>query len=125
MAHGGVQLEFVSSEAFLGKDEREKIRMIMDAVKKDKILVLEGAISPDEQKWLIAATMEAVTKDFSGVEIATIGDDVPSTSAFGAIRTGLLKALGGKPSGITVIGPANLVKQVRKDPTRLNVLAKG
>ncbi len=119
-SRSGVQLEFVSSDAFSGRDEREKIRMIMDAVKKNKIIVLEGAISPDEQKWLIAATMEAVTKDFSGVEIATIGADVA-----GDFRSTVLKVLGGKPAGLTVIGPANLVKQVRKDPQRLNVLAKG
>jgi len=30
--------------------------------------------------------------------------------------------LGGKPSGLTVVGPSTLVKQIKRDPDKLSLL---
>jgi len=112
-----IAIEFIPSKLLMGKEEGEKIRFILDTVKKDKILVLEAALTPVEEKNLIKKTMENVRSDFSGIEIATLG------SFEDGIKAALVKMLGGKMGGLTVVGPSNLVKQIKRDPNKLSLLA--
>lgn len=114
-----ISIEFLSPKALTGKDSSEKLRYVLNAVKKgDKIIVLEEPLSPQEEKELISLTMREVSEDFSGIEVATLG------SASLDIRTHLVKLLGGRTSGLTVVGPSKIVKQIKKDPNKLNLLAQ-
>ncbi len=113
----GIQIEFVSAKSLGGKSSDEKIKAVIAAVKKGKIVVLEAALSRQEEKELIQKTMETVSSDFSGVEISSFGEEPED------IRAQLIRMLGGKTTGLTVIGPANLVKQIKRDPDKLNLFA--
>ncbi len=112
-----IAIEFVAARAFAGKSEREKLKLLLDAVKADKIIVLEGALSREEEKDLITRTMESVSKNFPGIEISSFGEE-PSS-----LRAQLVKLFGGTPAGLTVIGPSNLVKLMKRNPTSLHLLA--
>jgi len=86
----------------------EKLRFILKEVKKGKILVLEHGLTPFEQTNLIENTMKEIEQDtFIGVEMEGLGQDRPSffQKLFGYSR---------KPR-VTLIGPANLLKTIRKD----------
>ncbi len=114
-----IAIEFLSSKAMQGKTPTEKLQYIITAVKKgDKIVVLEESLSPGEETELIQLTMKQVDKNFPGIEVATLG------SAAFDIKTHLVKLLGGRTSGLTVVGPSTIVKQIKKDPNRLNLLAQ-
>lgn len=114
-----IAIEFLSSKAMTGKTASEKLNYIINAVKKgDKIVVLEEPLSPSEETQLIKLTMEQVDKNFSGIEVATLG------SATLDIKTHLVKLLGGRTSGLTVVGPSKIIKQIKKDPNKLNLLAQ-
>lgn len=112
-----MQIEFLPSKSLDGKEEGEKVKLILNTVKKDRILVLESALTPDEEKRLIEKTMGMVSKDFPGIEIASLSE----TSV--GWKSTLIKFLGGKTSGLTVVGPSNLVKQVKRDPDKLSLWA--
>lgn len=112
-----LHIEFIASRTLEGKTDNEKIQAILNTVRKDRILVLENALTPGEEKLLIEKTMSAVSKEFPGIEIATIsGDDE-------GFKSVLIKFLGGKTGGLTVVGPSNLVRQVKRDPNKLSLLA--
>lgn len=115
----GVQLEVISAKALSGKPSSEKLSLILAAVKKykNKILVLEEPLTPSEEKELISRTMSLVSKDFPGIEVASIGGD-PSD-----LHSQLIKFLGGKATGFTVIGPSKLVSQVKRDPNSISLTA--
>jgi uncharacterized protein len=86
----------------------EKLQFILKEVKKGKILVLEHGLTPFEQANLIENTMKEIEEDtFIGVEMEGLGQDRPSffQKLFGYSR---------KPR-VTLIGPANLLKTIRKD----------
>jgi hypothetical protein len=86
----------------------EKLKFILKEVKKGKILVLERGLTPFEQANLIENTMKEIEEDtFIGVEMEGLGEDKPSffQKLFGHSR---------KPR-VTLIGPANLLKTIRKD----------
>ena len=73
-----------------------------------KILVLEYGLTPIEQANLIENTMREIEHDtFIGVEMEGYGEDKSNfiQKIFGIIK---------KPR-MTLIGPANLLKTVRKD----------
>lgn len=86
----------------------EKLRFIIDEVKKGKILVLENGLTPLEQTDLIEHTMREIKHDtFIGVEMEGLGQDNPTffQKLFGLTQ---------KPR-LTLIGPADLLKTVSKD----------
>ncbi|MBI5036820.1 DUF2073 domain-containing protein [Candidatus Micrarchaeota archaeon] len=115
----GIEIHFVSSDVLSGQTPKEKIGFILKEIKKTKnrILVLEGSLTRAEEKDLIAKTMGEVSKTFPGLEIASLGEG-PSD-----FRAEIVKLLGGRPGGLTVIGPSSLVKQIKRDPDKLSLLA--
>lgn len=112
-----VQIEFLSAKSLQGKNSQDKLSAILASVKKDKIVVLENPLSREEEKTLIEKTMQQVSDKFSGIEISSFGEQKED------LRASLIRLLGGKTGGFTVIGPANLVKQIKRDPEKLNLFA--
>jgi hypothetical protein len=86
----------------------EKLKFILKEVKKGKILVLEHGLTAVEQANLIERTMKEIEHDtFIGVEMEGYGQDNPTffQRLFGI----------NKRPRITLIGPANLLKMIKKD----------
>ncbi len=114
----GIEIQFIGSDVLKDKTPPQKVQFILDQIKKSKnrILVIEGSLSSSDEKELIAKTMTAISKDFPGIEVASLGEQASS------LKTQLIKLLGGKPSGLTVVGPSTLVKQIKRDPNKLSLL---
>jgi hypothetical protein len=115
-----IQIEFISAGVLQGMDTGDKMRYVLEHVKEDKILVIEEGMSPMEESALIQATMAQVTKKFPGIEVSTLRDKAEDT-----IRHKLIRMLGGRTGGLTVIGPSRLVRQIKKDPKRITMFAGG
>lgn len=107
----GVQIDLISADRLEGLTMMEKIRLILDEVMEGNIVVLEKGLGPEEQSKLIEVTMSEITPDgFSGIEMETY----PAKDQ----RLGFLGRLfGKKPSGsrLTVIGPADQLKMIKKE----------
>jgi hypothetical protein len=106
--NNGISFNLVSRQKLDGLNSSEKLNFIIKEVKKGKILVLEYGLTPMEQTNLIEFTMKEIEHDtFIGVEMEGYGQDSPSffQKMFGLSR---------KPR-MTLIGPAHLLKTVRKD----------
>jgi hypothetical protein len=104
----GISVNLVSRQKLEQLTSDEKLKFILKEVKKGKILVLEHGLTPIEQASLIENTMKEIEHDtFIGVEMEGYGEDRPSfvQKIFGMIK---------KPR-MTLIGPADLLKTVRKD----------
>ena len=113
-----IHIEFVSADVLEDMGSDEKMNYILDHVKEDKILVIEEGMSPIEETALIEATMKQVNKKFPGIEVSSLrekGED--------GIREKLIRMLGGRTGGLTVIGPSKLVKKIKKDPSHITMLA--
>jgi uncharacterized protein len=113
-----IQLEFIRSDVLAGMSVDKKMEYVLERVKEDKILVIEEGMSPIEETALIQATMAQINKKFTGIEVSTLGE----IGAEG-IRHKLIRMLGGRTGGLTVIGPSKLVRQIKKDPKHITMLA--
>ncbi len=104
----GVCFNLVSRQKLGELSSDEKLKFILKEVKKGKILVLEQGLTPMEQARLIERTMAEIEHDtFIGVEMEGYGEDTP---------TFLQKLFGlAKKPRMTLIGPADLLKMVKKD----------
>jgi len=104
----GISFNLVSRQKLGEFTSDEKLKFILNEVKKGKILVLEHGLTPLEQASLIEHTMKEIEHDtFIGVEMEGYGQDSPTflQKLFGMSR---------KPR-MTLIGPADLLHTVRKD----------
>ena len=112
----GIQLDLISEARISQMASMEKVRYIIDEVRKGKILVLEKGLNPMEEAKLIEMTMSAIQPDvFSGIEMQSY----PAYS-----DNSLLGKFFKKQSSrrLTVIGPANQLKTLQKDSNLISAL---
>ncbi len=111
----GLKLDFLSSTALESLTSMEKISMIVDRVKNGELMVIEGGLSPEEEAELIETTMREIdVEEFVGIDIFTLEKD--QRSFFGLSKK--------KTVGLTVIGPANIMRAVKKKSNFLSMIAE-
>ena len=112
-----IQLDLVSDAKLSKMGSTEKVRYIIDEVRKGKIMVLEKGLDPLEEAKLIEMTMTEIEEDFYGLEMESYPRDESSSSFFGR----LFKKDSGQQK-LTVIGPANQLKTLKKDNSLISTL---
>ncbi len=109
-----LKMDFLSSDALKTQSSIEKISMIVEKVKKGELLVIEGGLEPEEEAELIETTMREIdVENFMGIDIYTLEKD--ESSFFGLSKK--------KTVGITIIGPANVMKAVKRKSNFLSMVA--
>ncbi|HEX54511.1 MAG: DUF2073 domain-containing protein [Candidatus Altiarchaeales archaeon] len=114
-----IDMEFISSDALRDMDEKKKIDFIIRRIKKGKIIVIEEGLSSSEEAKLIEETMKQIDEKFPGIEISSLRDGGSE-----GIRDKLIRLLGGRTSGLTVIGPSRLVKKIRRGRHKIMLKAE-
>lgn len=99
-----------------------RIRKLLNLAKQDKIILLQGRLKKEEETELIKATMEEINKEFKGIELAVINPAQSQVKGFQKFKYDMLNAMLGEQQGLTVIGPASVVKKIRKDPNKIELL---
>jgi len=117
-------IQFVPYTEIEDLSPAKKIRKLLNIVKEDKIVLLEGRLSKQEEAELIEKTMESITSKFRGIEIAVVYPERKDLDLFKKMKIGIVNSLIGDRQGFTVIGPATVVKEIKKDPNRVQLLTK-
>ena len=102
----------------------ERVKKILNLVLGNKIVILHGRLRAEEEARLIEDTMAMVdhVKNFRGIELAVIEPDLKEETVFVKMKHGLAKRLIGDSSAITVIGPATIIKEIKRDPKKIELL---
>ncbi len=116
-----VTFQFIPYTDIEDLSSAKRINKLMNVVKQNKIVVLEGRLKKEEETDLIEITMEEVGEKFKGIELAVIYPDKDSLPGMKRFKYGLASILLGDRSGLTVIGPASIVKKVKKNPTSIEL----
>ncbi len=117
-------LQFVPYHQIEGLTSLGRIKKLLDLVKEDKIILLEGRLRKEEETELIKTTMEEIDEDFRGVEIGVFYSDKPYDDPIKRLRASFVNMLMGDRIGLTVIGPASLIKEIKRDPSKFQLLAQ-
>jgi len=99
-----------------------RIRKLLNIAKQDKIVLLQGRLRKEEEAELIQATMEEINKDFKGIELAVINPSDAAQSGIEKFKSDIVGMLLGDRTGLTIIGPASIVKKIKRDPRKIELL---
>ena len=116
-----ITLEFIPHSEIEGLPTGKRIKKLLDIAKENKIVLLEGQLGKDEETELIKATMEEINSEFKGIEMAVLDSTKGSGIGFKRMLADFLLK---EKRGTTIIGPATVVKEIRQDPNRIQLLIK-
>ncbi|NPE26530.1 DUF2073 domain-containing protein [Methanococcoides sp. SA1] len=117
-------IHFMPYSEIANEDTVERIKKIMGIVLKGKIIILQGKLGVDEEAKLIENSMMLIgnVKGFAGIEIASLSGENENRTVFEGIRRNIARILVGEQDSITVIGPASVVGEMKKDPKKVELM---
>ena len=101
-----------------------RIRKLLNLAKENKIVLLEGRLDKEEETELIKTTMEEINRDFRGIELAVISTSSTGGDPFAKLKSSFVSALLGNKQGFTILGPARVIKSIKRDPNKLQILMR-
>jgi hypothetical protein len=115
-------LQFIPFTDIEKLDSSGRIKKLLDIILKNKIIILQGKLKADEEARLIEDTMVLVRhiKGFKGVELVVISEDVSELDWFSKFKHGVVRALG-QENAITIIGPASVIREIKRDPKKIEL----
>lgn len=120
----GYSIRFLPYSEIKNLGSEKRIKKIIDVIMENNIILLQGKLKPDEEARLIrnAMAIAGQDKNFRGIELASVSED-GEKGFFGKIRSLLANALSGGDFGaVTVIGPATIVKEIKRDPKKIELM---
>ncbi len=106
-------------------DSLHRIKKIIGLILEGKIIILQGRLTSEEESKLIENTMTLIgnIKGFQGVEISTLSGE-EDQNMFDKVRHNIARILVGEQDAITLIGPASVVKDIKRDPKKIELMLK-
>lgn len=120
----GFSIQFLPYSKIRNLDSNERVKKILKIILGNNILILQGKLRPEEETRLIGDTMAMIEhiKNFSGVELAVIsGND--KQGFFEKMRNSVVSIITqGDLGAITIIGPATIVKEIKRNPEKIELM---
>ena len=113
-------LQYVPLDEIINLDSERKVNKLLKIIKQDKIVLMEGRLSSSEEAELIERTMEEIDRKFKGIEIASLEPQIKKNFS-NILRDGVFRLFFGNKRGMTVMGPANIIKEIKRDPNKLQL----
>ena len=121
-----LSLDFLTMESLRQAGLNERIEMILEKIKEKKIIIVNAKFNQREEAALIEQTMKHVNKKFPGIEMCSLSHDelVSDRNWLARLRHQIINLLTGSDSGFTIIGPAKIIKEIKREPNRIRLLTK-
>jgi len=119
-----VTLQFVPYNEIEDLGSARRVKKLIDIVKENKIVLLQGRLKKEEETDLIEITMEEIGDKFKGIELAVINPEPKDQDFLKKMRSNFFGFLLGDRQGLTIIGPATIVKEIKKDPNKIELFTK-
>jgi hypothetical protein len=120
----GFSIQFIPYSEIRELDSDGRIRKVLNIILDNNIVILQGKLTSSEEARLIGDTMAMIghVKNFRGIELAVISSS-GRESMLGKMAKGVANVLaGGDFSSITIIGPASIVKEMKRNPKKIELL---
>jgi len=113
-------IQYIPHSQIQNLDSNSRIKRLLRIVKEDKIVLMEGRLKPNEETKLIQETMNLVNTKFKGVEVCTIAPQ----EKMSIIKKSIYDIILGDKRGMTIIGPASIIKEIKRDPNKIQLLTQ-
>ena len=119
-----VTLQFVPYHEIEDLGSARRVKKLIDIVKENKIVLLQGRLKKEEETDLISIAMEEFGDKFKGIELAVINPEDEDVTGLKKVRNNFFGFLLGDRQGLTVIGPASIVTEIKQDPNKIEFYTK-
>jgi len=102
----------------------KRINKLLNIVKEEKIVLMEGRLKKHEEADLIEITMEEISSKFKGIELSVVYPDKKKQDLGQKVRGTFANILLGDRQGMTIIGPASVVKRIEQNPNKIELFTK-
>ena len=119
-----VTFQFVPYAEIENLTSVKRVNKLLNIVKEDKIVIMEGRLSKEEEADLIEITMEEISPWFKGIELSVIYPEKHRLDSMQKLRGAFAHLLLGDRQGLTIIGPASIVKKIEKNPDKIELFTK-
>jgi len=124
----GVTIQFIPYAEIAYLTSFKRVKKLVELAIENKILLIQGKLAPEEEADLIEETMKHIGKSrsskFRGIELATFSPKTKDLPFFTSMRERMATTLFGERDVITIIGPATVVREIKKDPTKIQLLLR-
>jgi len=119
-------LQFIPFSEIEPLSSYKRVTKLLGMISDDRILLLQGRLKPEEEADLIEETMKKIgkSKKFKGIELAVFSPKSAKLPITLLIRKAIAGFLVGGQDNLTVIGPASIIREIKKDPTKMQLLLK-
>ena len=114
-------LQFIPYGEIESLSSQKRVSKLLRMVKDEKIVLLEGRLKADEETELIRKTMEDIDDKFKGIELSVIYQEAKNAPIFRKLKMVFLNILLGDRRGLTIVGPASIVKEIKQDPDKIQL----
>lgn len=118
-------LRFIPYHEIENLNSQQRIDKLIKIAKQESIILMQGRLTPAEEANLIQETMLQISSKFKGVEICTIYPESKNLQIFKKLKHDMINFLLGHREGITIIGPASVIKDIKRDPNKIQLLVLG
>ncbi len=115
-------LQFIPYSDIQGLSSEKRIKKLLEIVKGERVALLEGRLTREEEAQLIKTTMENINGNFKGIEMLVLAADRKNYDIIKQIQNSIVELLSGTRQGITIIGPSTVIKDIKKDPDKIQLL---
>ena len=119
----GFSIQFMPYSEIRDLESGERIKRILKIILGNNILIIQGRLRPGEETRLIEDTMAMIghVKNFKGIELAVISEN-GGVKFFRKMRQEIVNAIsGGDIGAVTLIGPATIVKEIKRNPKKIEL----
>ncbi len=117
-------LQFIPAAEYDQLSQQTRIQRILDDVRQEKIVIIDRALTPQERIELIRLALEEYDLEGQrGIEIEVWDQQLGEKNLLRSLREKLAKLI--LPEiriGFTIIGPATLIKEIKKDPEKVELI---
>ena len=119
-----VTFQFVPYADIEDMGSAKRVNKLINIVKSNKIVLLEGRLKKQEETDLIEITMEQIDRRFKGIELSVVYPDKEKYGGLRKLKASVVNMLLGDRQGMTIIGPANVVKRIEQNPNKIELFTK-
>ena len=119
-----VTFQFIPYHDIEGLTSAKRVNKLLNIVKDERIVIMEGRLKKEEEADLIEITMEEIGPKFKGIELSVIYPDKSKQDTLQKVKGAFANMLLGDRQGLTIIGPASIVKKIEKNPNKIELFTK-
>jgi hypothetical protein len=119
----GFSIRFLPYQEIRDLNSDDRIKKILGIVLGNNILIIQGRLKPLEETRLIGDTMAMIdhVPNFKGIELAVIEGE-KEKSILDSFKRKIVRLLEkGDLGAVTIIGPASIIKEIKKDPKKIEL----